>query len=377
MATELPAGAPVKRLKELDVLRAVAVFLVLGRHMVPPPPETWGPVSVVLNLWLRGGWIGVDLFFVLSGFLVSGLLFKEQSRYGKIQVMRFFIRRGFKIYPAFYFMTLTSILVYYAYGYQFPLSAILSEVFFVQNYGPAMWNHTWTLAIEEHFYLFIGLLLFFSARRKSARPFAYLPVFFVAFAFLLQVLRITEALLFEYSHEIHLFPSHLRFDSLLFGVLLSYFYRFHRQRLTDWVNRRRRLVGLVSFCMVLPPFFMQLETEIFIYTTGLLFLYFGFGGLLLLSLLRATESDRAPSITKRTVARIGFYSYSIYLWHMPVKNWLLPWTNGLLGRRLPYFVELAYYLVSAVLVGVVLAIAIETPFLRLRDKFFPSRSRAL
>src|ERR1700754_2595070 len=80
------------RLRELDFLRGIAIILVLMRHI---------PLSsYTTNL----GWIGVDLFFVLSGFLVSGLLFKEYMRYGKINPGRFLIQRGFKIYPI-YFLT--------------------------------------------------------------------------------------------------------------------------------------------------------------------------------------------------------------------------------------------------------------------------------
>src|SRR6185295_15310789 len=86
----------------LDVLRGVAVLLVLFRHFDTPPEELMHPVRAVV-MWLnRVGWIGVDLFFVLSGFLVSGLLFEEYERHGTLRVGRFLVRRGFKIYPGFY-----------------------------------------------------------------------------------------------------------------------------------------------------------------------------------------------------------------------------------------------------------------------------------
>src|SRR5437764_14402875 len=79
------------RNQSLDILRAIAVLLVMGRHF--PYYETWG----------RIGWIGVDLFFVLSGFLISGLLFREYAQTGTISFYRFVVRRCFKIWPAFYF----------------------------------------------------------------------------------------------------------------------------------------------------------------------------------------------------------------------------------------------------------------------------------
>src|SRR5512135_1473672 len=89
------------RLVSLDVLRCLAVLLVIGRHMAPPPTRI-APVRWFIDTWHQGGWIGVDLFFVLSGFLISGLLYRDLSKNGSLGVGRFLIRRGLKIYPAFY-----------------------------------------------------------------------------------------------------------------------------------------------------------------------------------------------------------------------------------------------------------------------------------
>src|SRR5690349_1861898 len=88
------------RLRSLDLLRAVAVLLVLLHHLAPPPGERTRFVSLLSRVASRG-WIGVDLFFVLSGFLVSGLLLREHRLHGSIRFGRFFLRRGFKIYPPF------------------------------------------------------------------------------------------------------------------------------------------------------------------------------------------------------------------------------------------------------------------------------------
>src|SRR3974390_1422877 len=82
-----PSGS---RSMGLDALRAVAILLVLGRH------------ANLSEVWSRIGWCGVDLFFVLSGFLISGLLFQEYKKRKSIDFMRFFILRGLKIYPSFY-----------------------------------------------------------------------------------------------------------------------------------------------------------------------------------------------------------------------------------------------------------------------------------
>ncbi len=85
------------RNQTLDVLRAVAVLLVFSRH------------STGALLVSHLGWVGVDLFFVLSGFLVSGLLFREYQQDGQLLPGRFLIRRGFKIYPQFYLLVVVTI----------------------------------------------------------------------------------------------------------------------------------------------------------------------------------------------------------------------------------------------------------------------------
>ncbi|MGV3632340.1 MAG: acyltransferase family protein [Bacteroidota bacterium] len=88
----------------LDVLRAIAVILVLARHSN-------------LNFWLtKFGWLGVDLFFVLSGFLVAGLLFAEYKKHGAIDLKRFLVKRAFKILPPFYVFLGISLLFESVYG---------------------------------------------------------------------------------------------------------------------------------------------------------------------------------------------------------------------------------------------------------------------
>src|SRR3954471_20438531 len=91
------------RLTELDFLRGIAVILVLFAH------------HYLISYTGTMGWIGVDLFFVLSGFLVSGLLFAEYKKFGDIHPVRFLIRRGFKIYPLFYLSILITSVYYLAF----------------------------------------------------------------------------------------------------------------------------------------------------------------------------------------------------------------------------------------------------------------------
>src|SRR5207249_4772189 len=142
----------MKRSSTLDIMRAVAIALVLGRHMEVCSKDTNAGLHYLTALWNRGGWVGVDLFFVRSGFLVSGLLFKEHQRYGAISFKHFIIRRGFKIYPPFYGLIAITVVVGLLKG-NLDISRLLHELVFLQNYGKGgVWPQTWSLAVEEHFY---------------------------------------------------------------------------------------------------------------------------------------------------------------------------------------------------------------------------------
>src|SRR5271165_1417145 len=154
------------RNKRLDILRCIAVITVILHH------------SGESSFFTRVGWTGVDLFFVLSGFLISGLLFSEYKKHCSISFKRFFIRRGLKIYPAFYaFLLLTGITGEFVFHSHPSILQYLHEIFFVMNYAQGVWDHTWSLAVEEHFYIFLPIFLFFLMKLSSnhENPFRSIP----------------------------------------------------------------------------------------------------------------------------------------------------------------------------------------------------------
>ena len=361
------------RLVGLDVLRFAAVTLVLGRHMSPPPgtwPSGW---QAILVTWQRGGWVGVDLFFVLSGFLVSGLLFKEYKSRGRLSIVRFYVRRGWKIYPPFYVLIAVTVFLRLYFVRQVAGHSLLSELLFVQSYVPGLWNHTWSLAVEEHFYLLLPIVLLLVLRFNRGSPTPLKPVLTIA-AFL-AVIALLLRLLYSYyqpsySHFTHAFPSHLRLDSLFFGVAISYAYHFHTSRfvlsLTPW--RRWLIVG--GPLLISPAFVFELESTPFIYTAGFTLFYVGSGMLLVGVLLSELPRNRLLVV----LATLGAYSYSIYLWHMPVNTWGVRLAERVYGRSLGFLVEVLVYVIGSFVVGVIAAKIIEVPTLRLRDRWFPSRA---
>jgi peptidoglycan/LPS O-acetylase OafA/YrhL len=132
----------------LDVLRFAAASIVLITHSY-----TFGNAGMVFNkmprtlgriydFFMPTGWTAVDIFFVLSGFLVSGLLFREAAQTGTVSLGRFLIRRGFKIYPAFWVMIAFTVAWTILHGGSIPLKDLCGELFYFQNYGYRLCWHT-------------------------------------------------------------------------------------------------------------------------------------------------------------------------------------------------------------------------------------------
>jgi len=355
-------------------LRGVAILLVFGRHIDSCPPDEPYPLYLALGLWQRCGWIGVDLFFVLSGFLVSGLLFREYKRHGNIRLGRFLIRRGLKIYPAFYLFLAILCTVRLALGEHVPLGSVLAAIFFVQNYVPnlqGIWSHTWSLAVEEHFYLGIGVFFLILLRRRTEDRFRILLPCYFGVATIVLAWRIITAMNWPFGPMTHLFPTHLRMDSLFLGVLLAYFYHLKPAHLA-WVQKHRAFLLGVCVLFIMPNCLLRVET-FFVHTVGLTLLAFGFGGMLLTALTLPIPTRRIPALGLSFLAVVGGHSYSIYLWHLPCKFWMKPLCRGLLGHPIPYVGELAVYCIASIVIGILMARIIEFPVLKLRDRIFPSR----
>jgi peptidoglycan/LPS O-acetylase OafA/YrhL len=379
----------VARVPQLDALRGLAVILVLGRHMQLPSATVAAPVRAVAAVWYQVGWIAIDLFFVLSGFLIAGLLFTEYQKHHALRVGRFLIRRGFKIYPAFYVM-LAATVAFTAYHSHLPSGfglRVLTEAVYLQNYLPPVWGPTWSLAVEEHFYLLLAGALFVMVRRGSDDPFKALVYVIGAVAVLALSLRIYTALTGPYGHRRSFFPTHLRLDAIAWGVLLAYYYHFRRASLLAFLERWRVPLAAASALLIVPPLLWPLEQSRFLVTLGLTLLDWGFAGILILSLtqpwrLPASVHHRLGARLGRGLAALGFYSYSIYLWHMPVMSWLMPHlrrrgTLDLPQATLAWTLDLTVYVIASIAIGYVMARLVEGPALLLRDRLFPSRSGRL
>lgn len=358
------SAAESNRIHSLDFLRGLAVLLVLFRHL---PNETSGPLHFVQAI----GWTGVDLFFVLSGFLISGLLFNEFDRTGKLDVKRFWLRRGMKIWPSYFLTYGLAMLATVIWTGDFGLLISRAPNYvFVQNYmDPAIrWTHSWSIAIEEHFYFGLPLLLLFLAPRK----FKSLPQMALLVCVTVLLARIVLFFLTDLKWPNFYYPSHLRIDSLSFGVLLGYLYQYQRE-----LFRRIGRFWLYFVCAVpllALAYVFPLETSAFSYTAGFTVFYLMFGGLVLAARVHPNFGSSGPP---RLLEWMGIYSYTIYLAHSVIYE--LPGSSTLRLAVISRFGKAGdqlFFLASSVLLGVIISHLIERPFLRLRAKWLPSSPRS-
>lgn len=340
------------RLPQLDALRAIAVLLVLSAHL------TWK------SIFLRFGWTGVDLFFVLSGFLISGLLFRDYKSTGKLHLGRFMIRRGLKIYPAYYFLLAATVIGEAIVGTPVAWSHLWPDLIFVQNYRPGTWGHLWSLGVEEQFYLFLPLCLFLMIRKSRLHWIPFVCIFIAVTCMLLRAIQLYTS---PFSHIMHCTASHLRFDALFYGVLLSYFREFRAEALDRLLYGNGRFLLGFSLLGTLPALLFD-ERQAGMYVIGLTTLYLGYGGLLLYFLSR-----RGQGLAIRCLSKIGMYSYSIYLFHLPIAFISIAVLQDRLhwNRDYVFFV----YMLASIVVGIGISRMIEYPVLRLRDQFFPAEKR--
>lgn len=380
-----------RRLFFLDLLRGVAVLLVVFRHAPQPSPgEGFLSDQALLfsKVMYRIGWCGVDLFFVLSGFLISTLLFREIARTGSLRFPRFWLRRGFKIWPSYFvaYGGLTLLLIASSYRSDDTERAqtlafnALPNLIFVQNYFPMemRWRHSWSLAIEEQFYTVLPLLLLaglaWPALRNRIGMKTVLTIFVVAFSSILAMRLIAIRQGGDWTDLYY--PTHLRCDGLLFGVFIGYLRTFRTDYFQRWaaISGHIIIVGLpiVLYLLVRAP----LQESTFMQGVGFTILYLYFGNCVVWAAETASPTQRT-TWGLGPIERIGFYSYTIYLAHSVVLEWpgyeyprsAISWLMG--GSSWAGFVT---FCVMSVLGGVVLSKLIELPFLRWRDKILASNT---
>ncbi len=349
------------RIQQLDILRGIGVILILGRHLTAIPPNAPWFLMVFFQRWYETGWMGVDLFFVLSGYLVTGLMLREFSARGKFDAKRFLIRRGFKIYPSYYVLLCFTWLTIAISGRAYLPFTGLAQALFIQNYYPGEnhypLGHTWSLAVEEHFYLLVAALFVLLVTKKAGlRVFASVCAVFII---VVPILRFVD--LYHYGRILN-HITHLRIDALFMGALLSCAHHHYGERFEAVFRNKAMILTITSALLLLPSAFFGF-TNCWAFSIGLTAEQLAFCLIIMLMLV----NSKPHGLWAAVLSTIGLYSYSIYVWHAPIEKlcYAIPIPTNL------FLLQVAAYCIGSVLGGIAFAKLIESPFLKLRDKHFP------
>ena len=349
----------------LDGIRGVAVLLVFISHfhwiLSPDPFLTKVTPWHFINRTFEAGFMGVDIFFVLSGFLITSLLMKDRSTNQKNLFKRFYRRRALRLLPALYALLIADFFV--SRWENFPgdiqwrttwhAILFLNNWNIVNNFGEAQndLGHLWSLGIEEQFYLIWPLTIWLLAKLKIPSK-MMIPL--ILFASLVVMVHRTSLWNDGTSWIILYIRTDTRLDSLLIGAMFAYVYR-HFQVPSKILNPAATLsfLGLVYIKYVLDksPFIFEMGWTIIAL----------FAGFIILSVAEGVFFIQKV-FTWRPLTMIGKVSYGLYLWHMPIFL--------LFGRHVTSGSRLLRLLIGIILASAVTSLSwffIEKPFLNLKD----------
>lgn len=361
---------------ELDGLRFLAFLSVFAVHCFPVHPPASGEqgwLAHELVAWFcalpTAGIAGVDLFFVLSSFLITELLLREQERTGRIDIKAFYFRRGLRIWPLYFvFLTLSLVLD--------PLLGLpglvgtwpLSFYGFVGNWGIAWEGKNpdslavilWTVSIEEQFYLVWPLVL----TLVSPRRLGWLAAGLVAIAVLTRWMLVAQS-----AEYLAINCNTLaRLDSIGIGCLVALVRRHWNPHLSSW--SRIWLGG--GGCLVILASCRYLKLEpLFPQADVLIYLLWGVGaGMILLGALQPTG---APGgwLASPLLVYLGRISYGLYVWHFACIMATYQW----LGAPPGSLASAVYALPLTILVASLSYRFLEQPFLRWKQTFSKVASR--
>ncbi len=403
-ASERASLPVVKRgyLPALDGLRGLAILLVVFYHCSELLELSGLSNPFDISIWksFQLGWVGVDLFFVLSGFLITGILIEAKSRPKYFST--FYARRTLRIFPLYYVMVIATFTLfplvagiiasqsdsaaeklaelpslsgklgwYLLYGSNF-LAAIEG------NMGHRMLAVTWSLAIEEQFYLVWPFVVYFVKVRTTL----ILSCAMVVLAFVIRcglVWASREGYWEGDRTALYVWPF-CRMDSLAIGAVIAVLWRQPGS-----IAPLTKLAKWILICGV-PVFLLSLisgrygNRDGIVQTFGYSFLALFFGAVLVQALVLRKESMSFRFLTHPAILQYGKFAYAIYLFHVPIMFALYALVfekildKPVMGSLMPSL--LFYVLVvatSVFLAAKVSWITVERPFLKLK-RFFPSES---
>ncbi|MDN3676547.1 acyltransferase [Flavobacterium paronense] len=359
-----------QKLYGLDHLRALAIVLVFLFHyfiLTGGQPE-WLPDVA------KFGWTGVDLFFVLSGFLISSQLFEQLKQGETIALKPFFLKRFFRIIPAF-LVTLSLYFYFPFFREKESLPPLWKFLTFTQNFGLNIkdfgtFSHAWSLCVEEHFYLFLPLILLLLQFTKRTKRAYWILIVLFAFGFAIRIYSFNQLYLpkaadenaWLYWYQYIYYPTYNRLDGLLVGVSIAGVYTFFP---TFWnkIAIYGNVFIILSLVVLTGAYFLCYDQMTFNASVfGFPLIAVGYG---LLVIGAVCPSSFLFKWNSRVTTFVATLSYAIYLTHKGV----IHMTHELLNDfKLDSNLMLFICMVTCVGFAYLLHLSIEKPFMKVRNR---------
>lgn len=367
--TALPEQQEYDRDGALDGLRAIAIILVLLRHLPNGDPNLgWRAIPFKIA---DAGWVGVDLFFVLSGFLITGILLRTRTLPHRFR--SFYARRSLRIFPLYYLALVIAFflppllahcswvdareqLPYWLYFANFRSSDIVSSCVRV--------GHFWSLAIEEQYYAIWPAVVFLASMRAARR---------ICIGIVLLAIATRIGLVLSHSDWRAYYWTHARADALACGSLVAFAATTSEGR--RLLSRWSLPIAIVTGAMLAPLVWWNRLDAVFrtdatamtqtlrVLVPFVLALFFS--AMLVLALERRPFRRVLDNAPFRFLAR---YSYGIYVWHLMVIELVIRSTP-----MLPIWARAIAAALASVLAAMLSYHLFEVRFLALK-RYFPSRS---
>ncbi|HEX2608020.1 MAG TPA: acyltransferase [Flavisolibacter sp.] len=354
----------MKKITVLDGLRGIAVLLVLHAHLPQIGSNRLAYYIKDSARFLYSGYIGVDIFFVLSGFLITRILIKDKKA-DDLSFKRFYLKRSLRIFPIYY-LSIFLFGLFVSWKDLAPVAFYYSNYFFAVNLEPHAFRHTWSLSVEEHFYLIWPFIIYFFSLPQAKKIVLYLfPAISIASAcFVTFTMSNEEAANFIYR------GTNFRILSLAAGSYLAFIEkRLPTKTTTLFIVAATLMIALAVYERypngLIPVYLLQLP------------LFAGVSILIFLAIfsLESKTGLLRNIFTNPILTYIGSISYGIYLYHFPIlylmgitdKDVVAPVsiTKGLLALFLCFFIPtISFY-------------AIEKPILKYKDRIGKKRHAVL
>jgi peptidoglycan/LPS O-acetylase OafA/YrhL len=357
------------RLPGLDTLRALAIAVVMVFHLHGLLPDAFGPIG-------RFGWMGVDLFFVLSGYLIGSQLLKPVRDGRGISLLDFYRKRAYRILPVY--LVVLALYVFWPLWREAPGMSPLwqfltfTENFFVDYSVNQAFSHVWSLCVEEHFYLLLPVIVLVLSRRAAAWKTITVLTLFVAFGLairsyvyfhvLLPMGRDSDDFGVRYIERIY-YPTYTRLDGLLAGVALALMRIFRPGWWSAILQRANWLLagGVALMACTLWAFADRLGPVGTV--IGFPLMAIAMGMLVMAAADRRSWFGRLRVPGARLVATLA---YSLYLTHKEVAHLDQLWLPKVMDAR--DWKTVCVLVVSCLAAAGLFYLTIERPFLALRDR---------